>query len=162
MKEKVYIETSFISFLTSKPSDTKLTAVWQAISHEWWQKRRTFYDLFISEIVIDEVTKGDRKAAEKRVALCRKIPVLDVSEESLKLAKMIVTSEILPKKAANDIFHIAVAACNQIDYLLTWNCKHLDNAELKPKVRKLLSYTEYTMPEICTPFELFGEDDDEK
>ncbi|MBN1905960.1 MAG: type II toxin-antitoxin system VapC family toxin [Deltaproteobacteria bacterium] len=156
MKEKVYIETSIISFLTSKPSQNLIAAAWQSITVDWWEKRKSHFDIFISELVYEEATRGDPFAVSKRIEVIKEIPYLQITDEAINLAKMIIKPGPLPKKASNDALHLAIAAVHKIDYLMTWNCRHLDNAELKPKVRNLLLMKDFNIPEICTPQELLG------
>ena len=156
MKEKVYIETSVISFLTGRPSNNLITAAWQSITIEWWEQRKTHFDIFISELVYEEATRGDPSAVSKRIEVLKGIPYLQITDEAVNLAKMIIKPGPLPKKASNDALHLAIAAVHKIDYLMTWNCRHLDNAELKPKVRNFLLLNEFHVPEICTPQELLG------
>lgn len=161
MREKVYLETTIISYLTGKPSRNLLAAAWQSLTLEWWEKRRHSFDLFVSEIVLEEAAMGDEIAAKRRLEAIGDIPLLEVVDEAIELAKELITLGPLPAKAANDALHLALASYHQIDYLLTWNCRHLDNAELKPKIRQVLFAKGYKMPEICTPQELAGEDENE-
>jgi predicted nucleic acid-binding protein len=157
MKEKVYIETSVISFLTSRPSQNIVAAAWQSITIDWWEMRRSHFDIYISELVYEEATRGDPAAVSKRIEVMKGIPYLQITDEVVNLAKMIIKPGPLPKKALNDALHLATAAVHKLDYLMTWNCRHLDNAELKPKVRNLLIMNDFNVPEICTPQELLGE-----
>jgi predicted nucleic acid-binding protein len=156
MKEKVYIETSVISFLTGRTSNNLIAAAWQNITIEWWEKRKSHFDIFISELVYEEATRGDSLAVLKRIEAMKGIPYLQITEEAVNLAKTIIKPGPLPKKASNDALHLAIAAVHKIDYLMTWNCRHLDNAELKPKIRNLLLLNDFNVPEICTPQELLG------
>lgn len=159
MNQRVYLETTIISYLTGKPSRNLLGAAWQSLTLEWWEKRRHSFDLFVSEIVFEEAANGDKTAAKRRIDAIQGIPILEIVDEVIEVAKSLVQPGPLPPKAANDALHLALAAYHELDYLLTWNCRHLDNAELKPKLRRLLSAKGYQMPEICTPQELLGEND---
>ncbi len=156
MKEKVYIETTVISFLVGRPSKNLVAAAWQSITADWWKKRKSHFDIFISELVYEEATRGDPNAVSRRIEIMKGIPFLQVTDDAVNLAKMIIKPGPLPKKAANDALHLAIAAVHKIDYLMTWNCRHLDNAELKPKVRNVLLLNGFKVPEICTPQELLG------
>ena len=108
-----------------------------------------------------EAGQGDPKAALKRKEMLRGIPDLDVTKNAVILAKKLVGDGTLPKEAMDDAMHVAVAAVHGIDYLLTWNCRHLDNAELKPLMRSVCAIAGYRCPEICTPQELMGEQDND-
>ncbi|MDD5674000.1 MAG: type II toxin-antitoxin system VapC family toxin [Chitinivibrionales bacterium] len=154
--KKVYLETSIISFLTGKPSSNLLSAAWQNITNEWWENRRAVFDLYSSELVIEEAGQGDLSASKKRLAILKGIPLLEVNDAVSHLSMKLITPGALPKKAINDALHISIATIHKMDYLLTWNCRHIDNAEIKPKMRGLLMKYGYVCPEICTPQELLG------
>jgi hypothetical protein len=162
MKMRVYVETSIFSFLTSKPSRNILSAAWQSLTIEWWETRRDDFDLFISELVREEGQRGDPDAAAKRIAAMKDIPFLHMTEAAALLAKKLVFPGPLAPKAADDALHLALSAIHKMDFLLTWNCRHIDNAEIKPKVRKIINTQGYDMPEICTPQELRGEENYEE
>ncbi len=162
MKEKVYVETSIFSYLTSKPSRNILAAAWQSLTVEWWEKRRRDFDLFISELVREEALGGDKQAAAKRIAAMEGIPLLKITDEVVSLGRTFLEPGPLPKRASGDALHLSLASIHKMDYLLTWNCRHLDNAEIKPKVRKLLSQKGLSIPEICTPQELIGDKNNEE
>jgi len=156
MLKKVYIETTIVSFLAGKPTNNLLTAAWQNITNEWWEKRRVNFELYTSELVIEEAGRGDPSAAEKRRQYLQGIPLFEFTDSVSKLSKKMIFPGILPEKAINDALHISLASIHKMDYLLTWNCKHIDNAEIKPIVRALLTKNGYFAPEICTPQELLG------
>ena len=155
--QKVYIETSVFSFLTARKTKNLLTAAWQSITIEWWDKRRKNFDLYISELVYEEAKRGDQDAAQRRILEMHGLPYLKITDEVISLAKKLIQQEILPSKASDDALHLAISSVHNVDFLLTWNFRHLDNAEIKPKVRYLLNNVGYSMPEICTPQELLGE-----
>ncbi len=137
MKSKVYIETSIISYLVNRPSRDLILAAHQQVTHEWWNNRRPKFDLYASQAVMDEASEGDEEAAQLRLKVLRGIPLLELRVEALDLAEMIVRHKALPKKASQDALHIAVAAIYGMDYLLTWNCKHIANAVIRRKLQKL-------------------------
>ncbi len=152
----VYIETSVISYLTAHLSRDLLTAAHQQITREWWDKHRLRFELFISLLVEEEAKRGDREAASRRVGVIADLPRLEIVEEAYALAKDLIAAGALPPSAQDDAAHIALAAVHNMDYLLTWNCRHIDNAENKPLVRSVCAAHGYTCPEICTPEELMG------
>ena len=159
MGKRVYIETSVISYLTARPSREILAAAWQQVTREWWDDHRTRFELFISELVLTEAAQGDPDAAQRRIERLKGIPELDVTHDAVALAKVLVADGAVPNEAMDDATHIAVAAVHGIDYLLTWNCRHLDNAEMKPLIRSVCTLAGYRCPEICTPQELMGAQD---
>jgi predicted nucleic acid-binding protein len=160
MGRRVYIETSVVSYLVARPSRNLLAAAWQQVTQEWWDKRRAGFELFTSQLVLAEVAQGDPGAAQRRREALQHIPDLEVTDEVVALAARLVKEGALPREATDDAVHIALAAVHGMDYLLTWNYRHLDNAERKPIVRSICAIAGYRCPEICTPQELMGEEED--
>jgi len=154
--ERVYLETTLISYLCSRPSRDLLVAAHQQVTFDWWNNRRKGFDCFVSQIVIDEVSVGDPEEAQKRIEIVDMFPVLEVTEESEVLAKAILSSKAIPPKAIRDAAHIAVATIHDVDYLLTWNCTHLANAQVIRRVSLVCNREGFHMPTICTPEELMG------
>jgi len=124
------------------------------ITVEWWSKQSSSYQLFASPLVVNEASAGDSSAAEKRLSALKDIPLLEISKSSIKLAQLLMKSKAVPIEAQEDALHIAIAAMYSIDYLLTWNCRHIDNAVRKPLIRHLCAEFGYPCAEICTPEEL--------
>jgi hypothetical protein len=153
-KAAIYIETSVVSYLVARPSRDIIVAAHQQLTSDWWDNQRNQYDLFISQIVLDEARAGDKQQAAKRVVALQDITLLEVNEEVIHLAENLVQSHAVPKKAAQDALHIAIACVNGMDYLLTWNCKHIANAKLRSKIEKVCRDFGYIPPVICTPEEL--------
>jgi PIN domain len=158
MKPRLYLETTIPSYLTAWISRDLVMAGHQQTTREWWENRREDFEIFVSVFVLDEAASGDAGAAKKRMELLADIPVLKVDERAIALANRILASCDLPAKAATDAAHIAVAAVNGMEFLLTWNCAHLANAEFIPKIRECCEAEGYTCPTICTPEELMGLD----
>ncbi len=154
--ESVYIETTIISYLVSRPSRDILVAAHQQTTNEWWSSRLRDFECFISQIVIDEIQAGDSKAAEERMMKISQFAVLEATTEAEGLTEAIIRGGAIPKKAVRDAAHIDVAAVNDIEYLLTWNCRHLANAQIIRKVSVICNKESYSMPVICTPEELMG------
>jgi predicted nucleic acid-binding protein len=152
--EKVYIETTIPSYLTSKASDDLVAASRQMITKDWWENERSSYELYVSEVVRVECNKGDFNAAQRRISALRGIPNLELNDEIAFLAQLIFEKLSIPDKARDDALHIAIACFHDIDYLLSWNFKLIVNASMIRKFRKLIEQTDYTMPQICTPEEL--------
>lgn len=154
----VYIETSLVSYLTALPARDLLAAAWQSATLEWWQTQRKRFELFTSQLVLDEAAAGHPDAADRRLLSLKNIPILPLTEAATDLAELFLNEGALPHKASDDALHLALAAYHNVDYLLTWNCRHLDNAEMKPVMRGVCAVHGYTCPEICTPLELMGDD----
>jgi len=154
MKRKVYVETSVLSYLTSRLSRDLIVAGHQQLTQEWWASRRDKFDLFVSQTVIEEASAGDREAARQRLSILEQLPLLELSQEALDLARDLVHGGPLPAKAEVDALHIAIAATNRVDFLLTWNCKHLANAALRNCIDRVCRARGYDPVVICTPEEL--------
>lgn len=156
-KKSVYLETSFISYLTAKPSRDLITAGHQAITHQWWENRRDDFKLYVSEPVKDEAAQGNAEMAAKRLAVIEDIKFLAISDETIEFADILIKGHAIPPQAATtDALHVAVSCLSGINYLLTWNCKHIANAERYSDIVNLCLSHNYVAPIICTPEELLG------
>jgi len=153
-KPTIYLETSFISYLVARPSRDIIVAAHQQLTFDWWSNQRHHYDLFISQVVFDEARAGDAQEAAKRLAAVEGLPLLELTEEGIRLAEKLIQLHAVPKKAAQDALHIAIACVNGMDYLLTWNCKHIANARMRSKIDEICRGMGYGPPIICTPEEL--------
>ena len=157
---RVYLETSVVSYLTARPSLHLITAAHQLVTTRWWEARRSEFELWTSELVLEEAGRGDRDAAAQRLALLEDIPRVQITPEASALAFAIVQAHVLPDSAFADALHIAAASVHSLEYLLTWNCSHIANAELLPRVTVLVEKAGFKMPFVCTPEELLGERED--
>ncbi len=153
-KPKVYIETSVISYLTARPSNDLRTAANQVATVDWWDGRRSQFDVYVSSFVVAEASKGHPDAAKRRLDAIAHIPKLEATEEVRALGLALVAEGALPSQAEIDAYHVAIAAVNAIDYLLTWNCSHIANASLRPKIESVCRSHGVEPPIICTPTEL--------
>jgi predicted nucleic acid-binding protein len=151
MKEKVYIETSVVSYLCSRPSRDIIVAANQAVTQEWWRNERSRYDLFVSEFVLAEIAAGDRAAAAKRQDAIQGLAILAANEVSERLAREIMRQARLPGNVADDVAHIAIASTQGMDYLLTWNCAHIANPHWLGKLARIIAARGYSLPGVCTP-----------
>jgi hypothetical protein len=151
--ETVYIETSIPSYLAAKGSRDLILAAHQEITKEWWENRNRF-ELFVSEIVLNEISLGDPDAAKRRTDIITDIPILELTDEARELAHRMIHLHLVPEKALADALHIAIAATTGMDYLLTWNCRHIANAVTRPYIENLCRDRGIIPPVICTPEEL--------
>ena len=158
MPESIYIETTIPSLLVARPSRQLVEAARQQLTRIWWDDHRLNYDLTCSQTVLDECARGESEMAAKRLGLLNSIPLLDLSADVLTISKDLLNREIIPPKAADDAIHIAVAAVHEIDYLLTWNCKHIANPHLRRRISDCLSAHGLRPPTICTPENLIGDE----
>jgi predicted nucleic acid-binding protein len=154
VRAKVYIETTVVSYLTARPSRDVVIAGHQQTTHDWWQTCRDRFDLVASQLVVQEASAGGPEAARERLGVLATLTLLEVTEEASALAQELVKAEAVPEKAAEDALHIAIAVTNGVEYLLTWNCKHLANATMRTKIEEVCRSAGYEPAIICTPEEL--------
>ena len=159
MKPTVYIETTIIGYLAMRVSGVLRIAANQQTTREWWDNHRQRFDLLISRFVVDECSVGDPVAARERLAYVQGVPLLDIPDEVNAVADALLSGVPLPEKAAIDALHISVAAVNGVEYLLTWNCKHIANPSMRPHIERICRDGGFEPPVICTPQELLEIDD---
>ena len=157
MSETVYIETSIIGYLSARSSNNLTLMAHREATLNWWDNRRSQFTLYISQVVLDEVARGDREVATQRLEILRNFPLLEIDQSVQNLASQFLSKSNLPAKAADDALHIAAATVYGLDYLLTWNCKHIANAQIQKKLLQISLDAGYELPTICTPYELMGE-----
>ena len=155
--KSVYIESSVISYITARPSRDVVTSARQTITIEWWEEYKDSFDAFISELVIEEIGSGDLVAAKRRLSMIEKLPVLEATENSKTLAKALLAENAIPKSSAEDALHISIAAVQGIDFLLTWNFKHINNANTRDRISKVIIQLDYICPVLCSPEELISD-----
>ena len=138
------------------PARNLLQAARQQLTRDWWDLQREQHQLFTPQVVLDEIAAGERAMAERRLELMADTTLLDLTDEANALTKEILGSGLLPATADRDAAHIALASVHEMDMLLTWNCRHIANAAIVGRLRKLVAKQGYTLPEIYTPDELMG------
>lgn len=152
----VYIETSVVSYLTARATHNLLAAAWQTATAEWWDIHKKRFELRTSALTIEEAGRGNQEAAARRLEALEGITILPLTEAVVSLSNVLMNGGTLPASAQSDAIHISIAAVHGIDYLLTWNFRHIANAETRPLIRKVCEQQGYICPEICTPSELMG------
>lgn len=152
--KSVYIETTIPGYVVSKPSRDLIIAAHQQITQDWWENNLQNYESFISRIVIDEILNGDELHSQKRMELIKSIPLLNFSEEIEHIASIYMNYFQFPEKLVRDMYHLAYSVFYEINFLLTWNCKHLANANMRYDITRLNYELGYKTPDICTPEEL--------
>jgi hypothetical protein len=155
-KPTVYIETSIVSYLTARPSRDLLVAANQQLTVVWWDEQRTHYELLTSQVVVAEARAGDPNAGQCRLAVLERLPLLDVTDAAIALATVLVTAQALPAQAAQEALHLALACVHGMQYLLTWNCTHLANAQLRSRIEQVCREAGDLPPILCTPEDLAG------
>ena len=159
--QTVYIETSIVSYLRENPAAAAETVQRQGITRRWWEDYRVRYDLVTAQYVIEEAAAGQGDLATERLQHLAGLPLLPLGDDVDELAAEIVSRAILPADAIVDALHIACAAVNRVDFLLTWNCKHIANPLILPRVFRTLDDFGIPFPVICTPQDMLDEYDDE-
>jgi hypothetical protein len=157
MSETVYIETSILGYLTARSTKDLILAANIEITRDWWESRRNAFILYTSEAVLDEAAQGDAEIATQRLEILRDFPLLAMNQAVQDLAAQFLSRSSLPPKAKVDAIHIAAATIHGMDYLLTWNCKHIANAQIQGKLAEISLDFGYVLPILCTPNELMGE-----
>lgn len=156
MKPALYLETSVIGYLASRISRNLVTAGRQQLTREWWLTEKDRYDIFISSFVREESDDGDVEAAGERAEILKGLSLIEPAKQADALAERLMHHVPLPRKAAVDAAHIAVATFSGMDYLLTWNFRHIANAALRERIEQVCRSHGYEPPVICTPEELLG------
>ena len=160
MKPKAYIETTVVSYLTARPSRDVVIAGHQQVTRDWWRSAADRFELVASELVINEASAGDADAAGDRLAVLRSLTLLDATDEAAEMARQLIESGAIPEKAAEDAAHIAIAVTNGVEYMVTWNCRHIANATMRARIESVCRDVGYEPAIICTPDELMEPDDE--
>jgi hypothetical protein len=154
MAASVYLETTIPSYLTAWRSPDMVMAARQEITRDWWDNRRSKFEVFVSELVWDEASAGDTDAVARRHDVLKDIPLVEAAPGTEALIEAFIRELSLPSRAAADAVHIALAVVNGMDFLLTWNCTHIANAANRPIIEEVCDLLGYETPVICTPEEL--------
>jgi predicted nucleic acid-binding protein len=151
--QSVYLESSVISYLTGRNSRDLIITAHQQVTRDWWAQRGSF-QLFVSDYVLAEISTGDAEQALLRLQQASEAAILESSVRTEQLADTLLLANALPAKARLDALHIAICAVQNIDYLLTWNCKHIANAKTMSLIERVCVQNSFKCPRLCTPLEL--------
>lgn len=154
MKKSIYIETSVVSYLTSRGSRDLLIAARQEETREVWPRLLSEFDSYVSSLVFAESESGNIEAARRRLDAIEPFPVLQVSSEAEELARHLVEAGAIPEKCSEDAMHISLAALSGIDVIVTWNFTHINNPFKRLQIRRVVEQQGYVCPEICSPGDL--------
>ncbi|MCY4229704.1 MAG: type II toxin-antitoxin system VapC family toxin [Alphaproteobacteria bacterium] len=158
MKPIAYIETSIISYLTARQSRDVVAAAYQEVTREWWRVASGRFDFVVSELVATESAAGDPDAARTRLEVLESVTLLNITANAEVLTQLLLDQGAVPRQAAADAVHIAIAVTNGVDYLVTWNFKHIANATMRSRIERVCWQAGYEPPVICTPNELMESD----
>ncbi|MCY4658696.1 MAG: DNA-binding protein [Acidobacteria bacterium] len=153
------METSIVSYLKARPSRDLIVAAQQAMTREWWRDAPDRFVLVASELVLTEAAAGDADAARARLTALEMVTHLDTSEDSASLTRRLLALGAFPPAAAADAAHVGIAAVHRVDYLLTWNLRHIAGAAARSRIERACRKAGYEPPVICTPNELMEEYD---
>ena len=155
---RIYIESTIPSYVVARPARDLLQAARQQLTRDWWDLQREKHELFTSQVVLDEIAFGEKAMAQLRLELLQGVPLLQVTDTVKEFARKVLSSGLLPVTADRDAVHIALASAYKMDILLSWNCRHIANAAIQARLRKLADAAGLTLPVICTPEELMEND----
>lgn len=149
----VYVETSVISYLTSRPSRDLLIAARQEATREWWDLRDTSFKPFVSKLVFQEASAGDPVAAYNRLRLCQPLPLLAIEDDCQSLANALIAAKLIPATEQEDALHIALATVAKVDFVATWNFSHLVGPVIKFRLQTQIQAMGFSPPILATPEE---------
>jgi predicted nucleic acid-binding protein len=158
MKKRVYVETTVVSYLTARPSRDVMIAGHQEATRDLWPKLASDFETYVSALVHDEAGHGDPEQARKRLEAIAPFPMVEIDDEARALAEEIIDGRAIPEEYPEDALHVAVAAVNGMDVLVTWNFTHLNNPFTRMMIRQAVENAGYECPEICSPDELLESD----
>ena len=158
---RIYVESTIPSYVVARPARDLLQAARQQLTRDWWDLQREQHELFTSQVVLDEIAEGEAAMAKQRLDLMSGITVACATEDVEILTQSILDSGVLPPDADRDAAHIALATVHEMDILLSWNCRHIANAFIQAKLRKVAEAAGFTLPVICTPEELLENENEQ-
>ncbi len=155
-----YIETTIPSYYTSRPARDVVQITRQSATRRWWDGGCSGFELFTSQEVLDEAGRGDPEQASRRFQMLAEISVLEFNSDVEDLARRLIGAGLVPASVASDAVHIATASVHGVDFLVTWNFKHIVNPLIRKDLRQEVALSGYVLPVLCTPEELLNDDDD--
>lgn len=154
-----YIETTIPSYYTARYARDVVQITRQSATKRWWDEGCSGFELFTSQEVLDEASRGDSEAALRRLEMLVEIAVLEFNSEVEILARRLIVAELVPVSVASDAVHIAIASVYRIDFLVTWNFKHIVNPFIRQRLIHEVALAGYVLPVLCTPEELLNDED---
>jgi len=151
MKATVYVETTVVSYVTARPSRDLVIAGRQQLTRDWWATCRDRFEVYSSEHATGEAAEGDPEFAAARLRELAALPQLKTSNEAITLARRLLETGAVPAHAEEDALHVAIAVVNGIDYLVTWNMRHIANATMRHRIDDCCRTAGYDPTVICTP-----------
>jgi predicted nucleic acid-binding protein len=155
MKAKVYIETSIPSFYHEVRTEPDMIAR-RDWTRDWWDNHRQGYLVVTSEAVLDELSSGDYPSRNQVLALVASVPLLTIDDPIAEIVEAYIQHKLMPQDPLGDALHLAMASYHKCDFLLTWNCQHLANANKFDHMRRVNTLLGLYVPKLVTPLELLG------
>ncbi len=156
-KPKVYIETTVVSYLVARPSADATLASWQRATRRLWEDYADRFEFVVSDIVLVETRRGNLTAAQQRLNVLSSLTVLETLPTVDPLAQRLLDTGAVPQNFRSDAQHIAVATVHGVEYLVSWNHKHIVNANRRDHINKVCQASGFKPITICTPAELIEE-----
>ena len=153
-KKKVYVETTVVSDATALPTNDLSVAGRQITTRTWWATAAMRFSLYSSDVVKREAMRGDPDAARRRIEALSAMPELATTADALRLADTLMRRKAVPREFPDDALHIALSAVCGMDFLVSWNFKHITNAQTIPLIKRVCAEEGFVCPEICTPYQL--------
>lgn len=157
-KPRVYVETTIPSFHCEERTAPNIVAR-RDWTRQWWSDAPENYELVTSAAVLNELAVGLSERSAARIALIRELPLVPVESAILEIVQTYLDHKLMPRDPAGDALHLALASFNKCDFLVTWNCRHLANANKFGHIRRINTMLGLFVPAIVTPLELLGEKD---
>ena len=154
IKPRVYLEPTVISHLVARPSDDPILVSWQRASQQLWENYADRFEFVISDIVRAEIQQGNVAAAQQRLEVVSQLTVLEVLPEANVLAQKLIDAGAVPRNSELDAQHIAVATAHGVDYLVSWNHKHIVNENKREHINSICQEVGFQPTILCTPMEL--------
>lgn len=160
-KPKVYIETTIPSFYHEVRGEPDMVArrMW---TRQWWDEYQCYYEVVTSDAVIDELSRGDHPVKGQTLRMIESLELLSVDAEIAEIVEAYIRHKVMPDDPVGDALHLAMASYHKCDFLLTWNCRHLANANKYGHIKRINTILGLFVPTITTPLELLGEQEDER
>jgi predicted nucleic acid-binding protein len=157
MKPRIYVETTIPSFYHEARSSPDVVARrdWTRL---WWESASQLYELVTSPAVLDELSGGLPERGMMRLDLVRDLPLLPIEPPILEIVQTYIRYKLMPADLGGDALHLALASFHKCDFLVTWNCRHLANANKFGHIRRVNTMLGLFVPALVTPLELLGDD----
>ena len=157
IKSTVYIEATVVSYLTARPSNDALKLSRQQATRQLWNEYSNNFEFIVSDLVMTEIARGDAKKAQRRLNAVVNLRSLQTSSVSYRLAQELIDAGAVPHHSQIDAQHIAIATVHNLDYLVSWNYKHIVNENKQQHISRVCRAAGFQPTNICTPIDLIEE-----